>query len=212
MIGTTNSVVAVAPSSPPITARPSGAFCSPPSPRPSAIGSMPRIMAAAVISTGRSRANPADSIASRAGGTDARSSFANVTEQDAVRGRHANRHDRAHQRRHAQRRPGDEQRPEDAGHRARQRREDDERIEPRLKVHGHQQVDEHHGERRSPARAGETTTASCRHSPRRTSVVPRGRFGRSSATIVVDRLADRYRGRGDRRWRRRRRPAPRCSD
>jgi hypothetical protein len=36
-------------------------------------------MAAAVISTGRRRAYPADSIASRASGTAARSSFANVT-------------------------------------------------------------------------------------------------------------------------------------
>ena len=78
-MGTTNSVVAVAPRSPPITARPSGAFCSPPSPRPSAIGSIPRTMAEAVISTGRRRAYPADSIASRASGTAARSSFANVT-------------------------------------------------------------------------------------------------------------------------------------
>ena len=33
----------------PITARPSGAFCSPPSPRPSAIGVMPMIMASAVM-------------------------------------------------------------------------------------------------------------------------------------------------------------------
>ena len=38
-----------------MTARPSGAFCSPPSPRPSAIGTMPMIMASAVISTGRKR-------------------------------------------------------------------------------------------------------------------------------------------------------------
>ena len=36
-----------------MTARPSGAFCSPPSPSPSAIGTMPMIMASAVISTGR---------------------------------------------------------------------------------------------------------------------------------------------------------------
>src|SRR5271165_4189126 len=41
---------------PPITARPKGAFCSPPSPRPNAIGTIPMIIASAVISTGRIRA------------------------------------------------------------------------------------------------------------------------------------------------------------
>ena len=40
---------------PPITARPSGAFCSPPSPEPSAIGTMPITIAIAVIRTGRMR-------------------------------------------------------------------------------------------------------------------------------------------------------------
>ena len=42
-----------------MTARPSGAFCSPPSPSPSAIGTMPMIMASAVIKTGRRRMWPA---------------------------------------------------------------------------------------------------------------------------------------------------------
>ena len=40
---------------PPMTARPFGAFCSPPSPRISAMGSMPIIIASAVMHTGRSR-------------------------------------------------------------------------------------------------------------------------------------------------------------
>src|SRR3989442_11750025 len=53
--GTTTRVKHVATSSPPITARPSGAFCSPPSPRPNAIGSIPMIMASAVMQIGRSR-------------------------------------------------------------------------------------------------------------------------------------------------------------
>src|SRR4051794_11446791 len=57
--GTKNSVVTVARLSPPITARPSGAFCSPPSPRPVAIGNMPKIIAKAVINTGLSRVIPA---------------------------------------------------------------------------------------------------------------------------------------------------------
>src|SRR4029077_11791004 len=64
--GTTNSVAAVASTSPPITARPSGAFCSPPSPTPTSMGTIPMIIASAVISTGRSRVFPASSAAPRA--------------------------------------------------------------------------------------------------------------------------------------------------
>ncbi len=64
--GTTNSVVTVAIARPPMTARPSGAFCSPASPRPSAIGTMPMIIASAVMRTGRSRVRPASSAASTA--------------------------------------------------------------------------------------------------------------------------------------------------
>ena len=47
-----------------MTARPSGAFCSPPSPSASAIGTMPRSMASAVMSTGRKRVLPAAMTAS----------------------------------------------------------------------------------------------------------------------------------------------------
>jgi len=61
--GTNNSVDTVPIARPPITARPSGAFCSPPSPSPSAIGSMPISIARAVISTGRKRLKPASSAA-----------------------------------------------------------------------------------------------------------------------------------------------------
>src|SRR5262249_23556211 len=52
--GTISSVVGVANSRPPMTARASAAFCSSPAP-PIAIGTIPTIMAAAVISTGRMR-------------------------------------------------------------------------------------------------------------------------------------------------------------
>ena len=65
-VGTKNSVATVAKIRPPMTARPNGAFCSPPSPNPNAIGIMPMIMAKAVMSTGRSRVNPACSAASKA--------------------------------------------------------------------------------------------------------------------------------------------------
>src|SRR5947208_5771756 len=44
--------------------RPSGAFCSPPSPRPNENGSMPMIIASAVMTTGRNRVKPAESAAS----------------------------------------------------------------------------------------------------------------------------------------------------
>src|SRR5258708_1914969 len=47
-----------------MTARPSGAFCSPPSPNPRAMGTMPMIVANAVITTGRNRV-ASDSIAAR---------------------------------------------------------------------------------------------------------------------------------------------------
>src|SRR5580692_13532 len=57
--GTKTSVAIVAHNRPPMTARPRGAFCSPPSPRPRAIGSMPIIMASAVMMTGLNRVVPA---------------------------------------------------------------------------------------------------------------------------------------------------------
>ena len=55
MVGTKTRVANVAKQSPPITARASGAFCSPPSPTPRAIGTIPKIIAPAVISTARRR-------------------------------------------------------------------------------------------------------------------------------------------------------------
>src|SRR5262249_37470738 len=57
--GTENKGANVASIRPPIPARPSGAFCSAPSPIPSDIGIMPTIIASAVIITGRSRVIPA---------------------------------------------------------------------------------------------------------------------------------------------------------
>ena len=114
------SVATVASSRPPITARPSGAFCSPPSPRPSAIGTMPMIIASAVISTGRKRVKPA-SIAARVGVAMLGQPLAGERHhQDAVGGGDAHAHDGAHQRRHAERGPGEEQEQHDACQRRRQ--------------------------------------------------------------------------------------------
>jgi hypothetical protein len=61
--GTNVNVPNVASIRPPMTARPSGAFCSPPSPSPSAMGTMPIIIASAVMMTGRKRVKPADNAA-----------------------------------------------------------------------------------------------------------------------------------------------------
>src|SRR5579859_1511876 len=79
MVGTKMSVAKVANSRPPITARASGAFCSPPSPIPSAIGIMPRIMAPAVIRTGRRRVYPADIAATKESSPASMRWLANVT-------------------------------------------------------------------------------------------------------------------------------------
>src|SRR5438128_9605504 len=54
--GNTSNVANVATASPPTTARPSGAVCCPPSPKPKAIGIMPAIMAKLAIRI-RTRAN-----------------------------------------------------------------------------------------------------------------------------------------------------------
>ena len=64
MTGTTTSVRSVEVMTPPMIARPMGACCSAPSPRPSASGSMPKIIAVVVMRIGRSRIWPAASSAS----------------------------------------------------------------------------------------------------------------------------------------------------
>ena len=94
MTGTKKSVVTVARSSPPMTARPSGAFCSPPSPSPSDIGSMPMIIASAVMMTGRRRVIPAASAASRGVAAHLALIVGEGDDEDAVRGGDADAHDR----------------------------------------------------------------------------------------------------------------------
>ena len=102
-----------------MTARPSGAFCSPPSPRPSDIGSMPMIIASAVMITGRRRVMPAASAALVRVAPERALLVGERDDEDAVRGRDADAHDRAHQRGHAERRVREEQHPRDARERAR---------------------------------------------------------------------------------------------
>ena len=105
------------------------------------MGTMPMIMASAVISTGRKRVNPA-SIAAPTGSPCAPAVPSRSHHQNAVRGGNAHAHDGAHQRRNAERCVRDEQEQNDPGQRRRQRRDDDERIEPRLEVHDDQQIDQ----------------------------------------------------------------------
>ena len=77
-VGTKKRVATVANSSPPITARPSGAFCSPPSPNPIAMGTIPIIIASAVIITGLNLVEPASSAARNALLVSAKRSFAKL--------------------------------------------------------------------------------------------------------------------------------------
>ena len=106
---------------PPITARPSGADCSPPSPSASAVGIIPAIIARLVIRIGRSApARPTRPIAStlrdRRRATVAREGH----EEHRVRDRDADRHHRAHHRLHVERRAREPAASHDAGeHRGR---------------------------------------------------------------------------------------------
>ena len=95
--GTKNRVAIVATTSPPITARPSGAFCSPPSPRPRLMGSMPMIIATAVISTGRSRPVPASQAAVNGSMPSEQVVARKCDHQHGVRRGHAQAHDGPHQ-------------------------------------------------------------------------------------------------------------------
>ena len=77
-------------------------------------------------------------------------------DENAVGRRDAHAHDRAGQGRHRQRRMDQEEHPHDSRDGRRERRDDDERIEPRLEVHDDQQVDEddrdHEPTEKSPER------------------------------------------------------------
>ena len=117
------------------------------------MGSIPMIMAAAVMRTGRMRVLPAASAAERCVHAFEALIVGEDDHQDTVGGGHADAHDGAHQRRHAEGGLGDEEHPDDAGERAGQRHEDDEGVEPGLEVDGHQEVDEDDGEDEAEAEA-----------------------------------------------------------
>ena len=86
-----------------------------PLPSASAIGSIPRTIASAVIMTGRKRCCPPRSRPRPGCMPSSRISLAKMIEQVAVGDADADRHDRAHQRLDVDRRAGQHQHPEHAG-------------------------------------------------------------------------------------------------
>jgi len=105
--GNIHRVARVAPTSPPTTARPSGADCSAALPRPKAIGNMPAIIARLVMRMGRKRLlRTIDGGVDRAAPPDA-TPFGERDEQNGVGNSNADRHDRADERLHVERRAGD---------------------------------------------------------------------------------------------------------
>ncbi len=129
-----------------MTARPRGAFCSPPSPAPRAMGIMPMIMARAVMRTGRKRVAPASMAAWDSIAVLLKAVLGEGDDEDAVGGGDAHAHDRAHERRDAEGGAGGEEEEDDSGERGGQRGDDDEGVEPGLEVDDDEQVDEDDGE------------------------------------------------------------------
>ena len=84
MAGKMISVAMVPPVRPPITARPSGAVCEPASPRPTAIGNIPAIIAQPVIRIGRRRLAAPETAASGTRAPPIRSRSAKVTSRIAL--------------------------------------------------------------------------------------------------------------------------------
>ncbi len=154
-VGTKNKVAMVAQINPPITARPSGAFCSPPSPSPMAMGTMPMIMASAVISTGRKRVKPASSAARHGIALIVQMLLGEADHQDAVGRGHAHAHDGAHQRGDAQRSARNKEKDHDSRHGGGKRGDDDERVQPGLKVNHDKKVDQDDGKNQAAQQAAE---------------------------------------------------------
>ena len=143
--------------SPPTTARPSGAVCSPPSPRPSAIGTMPAIIARLVMRIGRRRLR-APSTRRRRSAARRRAmpaAFGEGHQQDRVRHGHADGHDRAHERLNVQRRARQPEHQDHAGDHRRHGRHDQERQLQRLEVRRQQQEDHHHRQQQPGSQAVE---------------------------------------------------------
>ncbi len=144
--GTTTSDSTVETMMPPITAIAIGARNEPPSPTPSADGSMPADMAIEVMMIGRARLRPASTMASTRAMPRRRHLDREIDEQDGVLGDDAHQHQDADQDRHRQRIVGDDQRDRHAADRKRQREQDGERLDHILEEqdqHGQHQHQAH---------------------------------------------------------------------
>ncbi len=144
--GTTSKVATVDITRPPITARPSGACIWLPRSSARAIGTMPTVIAQAVIRIGRRR-SLAPTIAASV------EDFARLPvliherhQHDRVRHRDAQAHDRAHERLDVQRGVGDVEDGRDAREDSRHGADRDQGQARRLEVGGQEQEDHEHGD------------------------------------------------------------------
>ena len=135
----------VAAARPPMTARPSGAVCSPPSPNPKAMGTMPASMAQLVIRIGRRRLVPAVMAAEYESAPLIRACSAKVNKQDRVGDRDADGHDGAHEGLDIERGLRRPERQDDARQDRRHRRNSNPRQPRRLKIGRQQQENDEHG-------------------------------------------------------------------
>ena len=147
---------------------------SPPSPRPSAIGIMPAIMAQLVMRMGRRRSSAPVRAPSAAPMPVCRAFSAKVTSENGVGHRHADRHDRAHERLDVERRVGNKEGEGHAGNHGRGCRHRDESQLERLKIGGEHQEHDHH--RVQPGRCQAARTSAASRAPGRghQSFTPRG--------------------------------------
>ena len=197
--GRTSSVARVAAEQAADHRAPSGAVCSPPSPSPSAIGTMPAIIAQAGHQDRPQPARGPSTAAAHRHAVDAGLPLGERHEQDRVRHRHADRHDRAHERLDVQRRAGEPEREHHAREHRRHRR-----ARPPARAAATGSSPPAAGRSRRPRRPGPSAgrrTARCIGAiwPRTATFTPSAAARRRRATACVD--SRRRRGRGPRRRR-----------
>ena len=169
-----------------MTARPSGAVCSPPSPRPSAIGIMPAIIAKLVIRIGRSRSRGALDAGLvprrcpprrlRSANVTSRIAFATATPTAMI----APMNDWM-----LSVVPREPEREHDARDHGGHRRDDDQREPQRLEVRRQQQEDHDDREQRGPLRRPSSSLLQRHDLPAHGDGDPRGQASPSSASAVA---------------------------
>ena len=140
---------------PPMTARPSGAACAPPSPNPMAMGTMPKIIAAAVIRMARRRLAAPSRAASQQRLAFVPRAFGERDQQNRVGHRDPDRHDRAHERLNVERGAGRQQHQQDAAEHRRNGQNDGERQAHGLEIRREQQKDHEHRQQQPDAQSGD---------------------------------------------------------